>query len=1282
MHTSLSRSARLALAMALPFLAWHLQTRAWDWISPSVTLLFYPAVFAAAWLSGWRGGLLATAISAGLVAYFFLEPTGTFSIAAKSDISRLAVFTAMGILFAAFHEHFRLNQARLKETTQRLETLFEEAPLGIAIIDSLSGHIHSANTRFADIAGRPREELATIDWMAITHPDDVGEDLDNMARLNAGEIPGFQMNKRYLKPDGSIVWISMTIAPVSVAEGERPRHLCMIEDIGERLARERADLRRREQAARAESEQRLGAVIGQGLMGIGEADAEHRILEVNDRFCEMLGYTREELIGKRIEDITCRDDQELNLALLDELFRAGRPYSLEKRFLRKDGEPLWVKIEAMPVRDPRTQSMHAIALIMDIHARKEAEQLLGEQKRQLAEAQRIAHIGSWVYDLGGRITWSDEAYRVWGVLPDAHLPNAENFAALVHPEDRPLMEAWIADCREGKQPGPLICRHYWPDGRLRYLSGQGELQYDSQGLPVRMAGTVQDITEQHLAHLALRAADERHRFALEALGAGEWELDLADHSAVCTQLIDRIFGYEAGLPEWTFQRFLAHVLVEDRTSLEKEFQHAMAGGGVWNFECRIRRTDGEIRWIHGCGQPRTDGGGRRLLTGIIQDITGRKSAEAVLYESRHLLSLFIERAPAALAMLDKDLRYLAVSQRWKDDYALGNRDVIGLSHHELFPDMPERWKDAHRRALAGQTLRAEEDRFERADGTVRWLRWEVLPWRRQDGAIGGILILTEDITGRQQALRNLAESERRFRDLFEHLPIAYQSLDIQGRWLDANQKLADLLGFPSPEDMLGKEFIDYWDETIRHPHNPSYDEFKRHHNIEGELLMRRGDGVPITVHVAGRIQRDAEGHFLRTHGILLDVTERRAMEAEVLALNADLEQKIAERTAQLQDATEAKSRFLASMSNEIRTPMNAVLGLAQMLEQENLAEQPLEMVRRIRAAGRSLLGIINDILDFSKIEAGQLGVEPRPFKLADVLKHLDDLIGATARNKGLVLRLEEITPLSGRLVGDALRLEQVLINLAGNAVKFTERGEIAIRVAPLEANEASARLRFEVRDTGIGMTPEAMAKLFLPFSQADRGIAHRFGGTGLGLSISKRLVELMGGAIGVESRPGVGSAFWFELPFERVGEDEGTRDTEQARVYGPRLAGLRVLVVDDNQINRYLADRALGKEGARVTLVNDGQQAIDCLRADPRGFDVVLMDIQMPVLDGLTATRAIRGELGLAALPVIALSASVLDEERQAALDAGMNDFLSKPIDLDSMNEMIVRHCRQTATAD
>jgi PAS domain S-box-containing protein len=518
--------------------------------------------------------------------------------------------------------------------------------------------------------------------------------------------------------------------------------------------------------------------------------------------------------------------------------------------------------------------------------------------------------------------------------------------------------------------------------------------------------------------------------------------------------------------------------------------------------------------------------------------------------------------------------------------------------------------------------------------------------------------------------------------LFEHLPIAYQSLDIQGRWLDANQKLADLLGFPSPEDMLGKEFIDYWDETIRHPHNPSYDEFKRHHNIEGELLMRRGDGVPITVHVAGRIQRDAEGRFLRTHGILLDVTERRAMEAEILALNADLEQKIAERTAQLQDATEAKSRFLASMSHEIRTPMNAVLGLAQMLEQENLAEQPLEMVRRIRAAGRSLLGIINDILDFSKIEAGQLGVEPRPFKLADVLKHLDDLIGATARNKGLVLRLEEITPLSGRLVGDALRLEQVLINLAGNAVKFTERGEIAIRVAPLEANEASARLRFEVRDTGIGMTPEAMAKLFLPFSQADRGIAHRFGGTGLGLSISKRLVELMGGAIGVESRPGVGSAFWFELPFERVGEDEGTRDTEQARVYGPRLAGLRVLVVDDNQINRYLADRALGKEGARVTLVNDGQQAIDCLRADPRGFDVVLMDIQMPVLDGLTATRAIRGELGLAALPVIALSASVLDEERQAALDAGMNDFLSKPIDLDSMNEMIVRHCRQTATAD
>ena len=373
-------------------------------------------------------------------------------------------------------------------------------------------------------------------------------------------------------------------------------------------------------------------------------------------------------------------------------------------------------------------------------------------------------------------------------------------------------------------------------------------------------------------------------------------------------------------------------------------------------------------------------------------------------------------------------------------------------------------------------------------------------------------------------------------------------------------------------------------------------------------------------------------------------------------------------------ASAAKSQFLAQMSHEIRTPMNAILGFARLLEDEPLTEDQEQMVRRINAAGRSLLSIINDILDFSKIEAGQLSLDRQPFNLAELLGHIGSLMGAVAEAKGLTLRLQDDAPLAGRLSGDALRIEQVLINLVGNALKFTERGGVTLRVKPVAITEASARLRFEIQDTGIGLSPDAVARLFVPFTQADSGITRRFGGTGLGLSISKRLVELMDGNIGVQSTFGAGSTFWFELPFDRL-PDEEKPESSAPQVKGPRLQGLRLLVVDDSPINLKLAERVLQREGAEVTLMSDGQQAVDGLRAHPAGFDLVLMDIHMPVMDGLTATRAIREELGLVTLPVIALTAGVLAEEKQNALDAGVNDFLPKPMDLDLMASMIRSYC-------
>ena len=392
-----------------------------------------------------------------------------------------------------------------------------------------------------------------------------------------------------------------------------------------------------------------------------------------------------------------------------------------------------------------------------------------------------------------------------------------------------------------------------------------------------------------------------------------------------------------------------------------------------------------------------------------------------------------------------------------------------------------------------------------------------------------------------------------------------------------------------------------------------------------------------------------------------------------ISVRKQYERELEETRKAAESANRAKGEFLSNMSHEIRTPMNAVLGLAQVLEKGALSPDQREMVQQIRSAGHSLLGILNDILDFSKIEAGQLRIETHPFALPALLKQLDNLLGCTARGKGLTLRIAAPSEVTGSLLGDDLRLGQILINLVGNAIKFTEQGEVEISVVPVELTGATTRLRFKVRDTGVGIAPEILTTLFQPFTQADDSITRRFGGTGLGLSICKRLVELMGGSIGVESREGVGSCFWFDIPFERTAAIPAKAGTMEVVTDGPRLKGRRVLVVDDSELNRIVVTRALALEGAVTETVNDGQQALDVLRARSHDFDIVLMDVQMPVMDGLTATKILRREPLFSELPIIAFTAGVLHEERLKALDAGVDDFLPKPVDLEEMVAVLLR---------
>jgi two-component system sensor histidine kinase/response regulator len=449
--------------------------------------------------------------------------------------------------------------------------------------------------------------------------------------------------------------------------------------------------------------------------------------------------------------------------------------------------------------------------------------------------------------------------------------------------------------------------------------------------------------------------------------------------------------------------------------------------------------------------------------------------------------------------------------------------------------------------------------------------------------------------------------------------------------------------------------------------------------FQSEFRVRWPDGSTHIIKGAARTIRDNDGRPLRMVGVNYDITERTRAEQELLQHRDHLEKLVADRTAalsvaltQAEAATSAKSEFLANMSHEIRTPMNAILGMTDLALRTDLTRQQRDYLAKAKSAAGSLLVIINDILDFSKIEAGKLDFEARAFDLTDVLERVVAVVGVKAAEKSLALRLDVGPDVPTQMVGDPLRLEQVLINLGSNAVKFSDAGEIVLAVQrAVSSRPEDIALEFSVRDHGIGMSPEQISGLYQPFTQVDPSPTRRHGGTGLGLAISRKLVAMMGGEIHVQSALGEGSWFHFTAVFTALGAGMTpelrlpvdaalrTRDSFADR----SLAGRRVLLVEDNEINQIVAVELLRDvAGLVVTLANNGAEAIE--RMHTERFDAVLMDVQMPVMDGYQTTRVIRENPALVDLPIIAMTAHAMLRDKERSLEVGMNDHLTKPFDL------------------
>jgi PAS domain S-box-containing protein len=553
-----------------------------------------------------------------------------------------------------------------------------------------------------------------------------------------------------------------------------------------------------------------------------------------------------------------------------------------------------------------------------------------------------------------------------------------------------------------------------------------------------------------------------------------------------------------------------------------------------------------------------------------------------------------------------------------------------------------------------------------------------------DGSSGQILVCMDvDITDRKLAETKLADFNRDFEAFLNQTTDFIYFKDAESRFRFCSQTLADITGHASWRDMIGKNDRDVFPlETAR--------------LYEAEEISVFREGKPLLAKIEPYYDVDGEPGYVETNkwplfddkrtvvglfGISRDISERVHNENELQQYRLHLEELVARRTEELAVAKEAaeaanvaKSAFLANMSHEIRTPLNAITGMAHLIRRSGLEAGQMERLGRLELASEHLLEIINAILDLSKIEAGKFTLEEAPLKVESVLSNVVSMMHDRAQAKHLELNVER-GPRLPLLLGDPTRLQQALLNYVANAIKFTDHGAITLRVIALEEDAASVVLRFEVADTGIGIAREELPRLFGAFEQADNSTTRKYGGTGLGLAITRKLAHLMGGDAGAFSQTGEGSTFWLTVRLKRGGELNAASDSESFAGAGEALRrnfpGCRILLVEDEPINQEIALAMLDDIGLIVDVADDGLAALEMLGSND--YDLILMDMQMPRMDGLSATRNIREMPQGSAIPILAMTANAFAEDKARCLEVGMNDFIAKPVDPDRLYAMVLK---------
>jgi PAS domain S-box-containing protein len=914
--------------------------------------------------------------------------------------------------------------------------------------------------------------------------------------------------------------------------------------------------------------------------------------------------------------------------------------------------------------------------------------------KDLGETQRIAHIGSWHLDVAtNQVVWTEELYKMYGFDPSLPIPPYTKHMKLFTPESWARLSAALAHTMETGVPYSLELETVRNDGSNGWMWVHGEVEVDAAGNTVGLWGAAQDITERTKADEALRKSAEIRQNILQTSLDGFWLVAAATgHLVDANESAASMLGYTR---EELLKCGLTDIDVQWSTEeIGRRMQEVKAIGNAF-FETRHQTKDGRIIDVEVSVNylAATD-----QFFSFIRNITTRKQAEASVRESKDRLAAVMENLTEGLVMADHQEQIIywnpmALAINGFASLDDGRRPLAEfaevfefrlLNEDRLLP--VDEWP--MNRVLRGEKLHDCELRLRRLDqGWEKILAYSGWLIHSTDGESLAFLSIN-DITERKQAVEDIRVAEARFRAIIEASPIPFALNDSALNITYLNSAFSRTFGYDRtdiptletwwpkayPDEMYRQEVAKEWLLRL----DVAKRDAKPFEPMEVKIRCKDGGERTVLATATPLVSSFNDLHVVT----LYDITQRKAAEAELDSHRHHLEQLVATRTTELaaaknvaEAASIAKSTFLANMSHELRTPMNGVMGMVDMALRRATDPQQIDWLNKSKSSAQHLLAVINDILDISKIEADRLTLECIHFKFGEVLENLLSLLGHKAQEKQIKLLVDLEPEVSHQaFLGDPLRLGQILLNLAGNALKFTDHGSITVRARRLDDSPEGVLLRIEVTDTGIGIAPEGQARLFTAFEQADGSMTRKYGGTGLGLAISKRLVQLMGGGIGVESTPGAGSTFWFTV---RLGKSTAAvlpAPTFTGKSADERLldeyAGTRILLTEDEPINQEVSRGLLEDAGLVVDLAEDGLQALALAKQNT--YALILMDMQMPHLNGVEATIAIRAIPAYAQTPILAMTANAFDEDRQVCLDAGMNDHIGKPVDPDRLYETLL----------